>query len=369
LQGRKTLVYLSRFEVDGNGNVAWRRDRTTWLSLPLWPGFGAVLALAVAGAVAVRGRWREYVIPVTWAITWSASIVLIQVNGRYRLPCAAIVCVLAGIGAAALLSAARRRRRRDLALLLAAATAGLVLSSPDYLGLRHYRIAALVFQEALILEEAGHLEDAEAHYHDGLDLQYGGAELESRLGLFLARTGRTTEALTHMRNAVDRRPELASLHKDLGATLHAAGLAGEALTPLRTAADLSPRDGGIAFDLGLAYSDLGRDAEAIGAFEDAERLGYREPSLYLMRGVAWARSGRFDAAEADLRRAAAHEETRCQASRNLGLLYRGAGQPESALQAWSACPEEPGFVRLICTLPRDVLEAVPGIPLHLCDRP
>jgi len=339
LMGRKCVVYLSAQEVDGNSNVAWRRARSTMLGLPLWSHFGLMFALGLAGLVHLSSRWRQHLLPVLWALVWSASIVIIQVNGRYRLPCAGITAIYAGVGGWAVWTALAARQWRQLIALGAAMLLGAVLSCPDYLGLRDYAIAELVYQESLVLEHAGRLDEAETHYHDGLHLQFGGPKLETRLGLFLAHHGRVDEALVHMRSATERLPTRASLHKDLGATLRDAGRPAEALESFERAAALDPDDAGLAYNVGLALVDLGRSAEAVEAFDRAEALGHDDPQLLLMRGVALARLSSWARAEQDLSRAAADDRLRCQARANLRQLYQVTGRPQLAVEAWAPCAD------------------------------
>ncbi len=367
LMGRKTVVYLSAQEVDGNGNVGWRRARSSVLGLPLWTTFGALLCLGLAGVAALRHRWREQGWLVAWAVLWSASIILIQVNGRYRLPCAAIACVYAGVGVSALIAAVRQRQRKELAVLLTAALLGAVAATVDPLDLKHYSIAELTFQEARVLEKAGHLDEAERHFHDSLHLQYGGAQLQSRLGLFLARQGRMDEALSHMRRATQRSPEFHFLFKDLGSTLRDAGRPGEALDALTTAAEIDPGDGGTRYNIGLVLDDLGRYEEAAGAFTDAEARGFDDPSLWLMRGVARARTHRWESAQADLTVAMEHPPIRCQAARNLGWVFMAVERPVEALDTWLSCSSDPQIQGIVCGLPADAFgDEVPLRVAQLC---
>lgn len=367
LMGRKTVVYLSAQEVDGNGNVGWRRARSPVLRQPLWTTFGTLLCLGLAGMVAVRRRWREHAWLVLWAAAWSGSIILIQVNGRYRLPCAAIACVYAGIGAAGLIDAARQRNRNEVAALLCAALVGAVTATVDPLDLRHYSIAELTFQEARVLEDGGLLDEAEDHYYDSMHLQYGGPQLQSRLGLFLARQGRMDEALSHMRKATERAPEFDFLFKDLGVTLRAAGRSEEAMEAMITASLLDPDDPGNAYNLGLVLNDVGRDAAADIAYTEAERLGHDDPELWLMRGVSRARLHQWEDARADLNRAAEHEPIRCQAVRNLGWVLMAVDSTADAVDTWLTCGDDPQVRAALCGLPADAFgEVVPPAVVEIC---
>ncbi|MEX0659691.1 MAG: hypothetical protein WD080_11210 [Egibacteraceae bacterium] len=91
--------------------------------LPVW---GAALAMALA---AYRRRWVEPLLLAIAALGWTTTVLLMTVVfgyaalGRFLLPAAAVLCVLAGVGAAVALRAPRGRAARIVvALVLVAAT-------------------------------------------------------------------------------------------------------------------------------------------------------------------------------------------------------------------------------------------------------
>jgi len=345
LQLRKALIYLSTWEVANNYTVQWRRARSTVLGLPLWVGFGGLLALALAGLASVAPRWRTHVLPLGWGLTWSASFVAILVAGRYRLPAATVLAVYAGVGVAALLRAAGERDRRTIGLLLGALVLGVVLSTPDYLGLRHYGIASVLEMEAHVLERAGDVEGAEERYLAGIDLERFGPETESAYGLFLIRHGRPDEGLEAMRRAAARDPDDPDLAKDLGGALRDGGRPDEAVAILVAAAERDPGDAGIAYNLGLALADLGQLDPADVALSRALDLGADPGTVHLERGVIRARQGRWEAAEGDLVAALEALPGHCAPVANLGLLYEKTDRPTEAAELYARCPEDPACSR------------------------
>ena len=345
LQGRKALIYLSTWEVANNYSVQWRRARSRVLGLPLWLGFGGLLALALAGVASIAPRWRAHALPLGWALTWSASFVAILVAGRYRLPAATALAVYAGIGVVALLRTARERDRRSFGVLLGALVLGIVLSTPDYLGLRGYGIASVLEMEAHVLERAGEVPGAEERYRAGLGLVRFGPEMESAYGLFLIRNDRDDEGLEAMRRAVERDPGDPDLRKDLGGALRDGGRPEEAFQVLAAAAELSPGDPGIAYNLGLALADLGQLDAADGALTRALELGADPGSVLLERGVVRARGGLWERAEADLVAAMDALPGHCAAVANLGLLYEKTERRSRAEELYGRCPDDPVCAR------------------------
>ncbi len=345
LQGRKALIYLSTWEVANNSTVQWRRARSPVLSAWIWVGFGGLLALACAGLVAVGRRWRAHILPLGWALTWSASFVAILVAGRYRLPAATVMAVYAGIGAVALVDAARGGALRRLAALLAALAAATLVTTLDPLDLRHYQIASVVELEAQVLERAGDVAGAEAHYRGALDLVRLGPELESALGLFLLRHGRAEDGFAAMARAADRDPDDADLRKDLGGSLRDAGRSADAVPVLVQAAALDPDDAGTAYNLGLALADVGDLASADLALSRSLALGGEPGSIHLERGVVRARQSRWAEAELDLRAAVDMVPDHCSPVANLGLLLEKTGRGAEAAALYGRCPDDPVCAR------------------------
>jgi tetratricopeptide (TPR) repeat protein len=345
LQGRKALIYLSTWEVANNSSVQWRRDRSPVLSAWIWVGFGGLLALACAGLVAVGRRWRAHILPLGWALTWSASFVAILVAGRYRLPAATVMAVYAGIGAVAIVDAARCGALRRLALLLCALGVATLVTTLDPLDLRNYKIASVVELEAQVLERAGDVAGAEAHYRGAVELARFGPELESALGLFLLRQGRAEEGFAAMARAADRDPDDADLRKDLGGSLRDGGRALDAVPVLVEAAALDPNDAGTAYNLGLALADVGDLAGADVALTRSLALGGEPGSILLERGVVRARQGRWDEAEPDLRAAVDEIPDHCSPVANLGLLLEKTGRGAEAAELYGRCPDDPVCAR------------------------
>lgn len=337
LQVRKAVIFVSHHEVGNNATIPWRRARSPVLAPPVWLGFGALLVLAAPGLAVTTRRWREQVLPLGWLLTWSASIVAILVAGRYRLPAAALLCCLAGLGVHSVLRGIRTKDRRALVVAAALAAGAAAVTFPDHLGLRDYRIASVLQIEAQVLERAGDLAGAEERYLAGTGLARQGASLQRSYGLFLVRHGRVDEGLEQMGEAVERAPDDASLHKDLGAALRHAGRRQDALESLERARELDPEDGGIHYNQGLVWMDLGRPEEAQKAFTSALEHGADEGDVWLMRGVARAQLQHYEEAEADLREALTRMPEDCRVRANLGLLYRRTGREAEAREVQDGC--------------------------------
>ena len=117
--GEKLAVLLSRSETCDHYDLLFLASLRPFFGAP-WLGFGAILPLALAGAIAA---WRDRRVRALAAIaaTYAATLVIFFTTDRYRAALAAILIPLAAGGALAIADLARARRFRPLAALLAAA--------------------------------------------------------------------------------------------------------------------------------------------------------------------------------------------------------------------------------------------------------
>ncbi|MBS0374001.1 MAG: sulfotransferase [Proteobacteria bacterium] len=190
---------------------------------------------------------------------------------------------------------------------------------------------------AQALEDRGELERAARHYGQAVALQPAFVEAHSDLGNLLLRLGRVDEAIASCRWALALRPEhapalgnlgnaerargnvagaielyrrlialapgLAQAHQLLGDTLLETGQSQAAVVALREAWRLAPGDGRGVARLARALAASGAAEEALSTCTEAL---HRAPSsdVFAARGTILSSLGRYEAAAADLRRAA-----------------------------------------------------------------
>ncbi len=143
LTGRKLLLLLNDTELPLNYNVAFLRERSPLLSLPL-PTFGLVLALAAAGAVFRVTRKRDVLNrkgidppALLFLLGAGGATALFFIAARYRLPLLPPLLLLAGAGVSGTIGSLRKPQPVRLALAAAAALVAAVpalapVSSPDF---------------------------------------------------------------------------------------------------------------------------------------------------------------------------------------------------------------------------------------------
>ncbi|MEU8776499.1 tetratricopeptide repeat protein [Streptomyces sp. NPDC048606] len=193
---------------------------------------------------------------------------------------------------------------------------------------RHRRAAAAgdtdaMFNLALLLTEAGRIEEAETWYRRAAGA--GNAGAMNNLGMLLEDAGRTDEAETWYHKAADT-GNFNAMH-NLGLLLTDAGRTDEAETWYRKAIDAG--NTGAMHGLGLLLAGTGRTDEAETWYRKAIDAG-NTGAMYGL-GLLLAGTGRTDEAETWYRKAADAGNT--DAMHNLGLLLEDAGRTDEA-ETW-----------------------------------
>lgn len=130
---RKLRVFCSPIEMPNNQPI-WFFAGMAELSTIFWLGFPVVACLGVAALLLVGRQWREWALPLAFAIIYGLTVLAFFCPGRYRLP---IVPVLIVLAAAGLVELVRRLKRREFDALRVYVVAGaltgvlLYLSAPN----------------------------------------------------------------------------------------------------------------------------------------------------------------------------------------------------------------------------------------------
>ncbi len=235
------------------------------------------------------------------------------------------------------------------------------------------------FAEALRLEEAGRLPDAEAAYLAILKRQPRDVAALNLLGLLQHRQGRHGEAADLIGRAVALQPDDVQALGNLGAVQMALGNRAAAIASFRRAAELAPRDASAWRNLGLALLENCEPRAAAEAYRQALALDPDSPagSKQLARalfaagdgeaaaevyarlvlanpdqaenwnnlGAARYRAGDLAGAETALREALRLDQGNAAAWCNLGAAENDRGRDDAAIASFSRAIEiEPDHV-------------------------
>jgi tetratricopeptide (TPR) repeat protein len=268
LLGKKAWLLANDYEKGDNEDPATLRALIPAAALPL-PGFGLALALALLGALAIprRDHPTKSFLGLA-AMAYAAGCLLFFVTGRYRLPLAVPLLIVAGEG-------------------LSAGLAG--LRHPD----RRLAPAAVAFAGALII---CHWPLATADRNDP-------ALAAVNLGVLYEAQGDFPQAVSAYRRAIVLSPELALAHFNLGVAERRQGHLAAADSAFRDALRLDPENADALDQLGMTHEQGGDLESARLLYERALAIDpnhartYRDLGrLHVLRGdlpaaiVAWEKA-------------------------------------------------------------------------------
>ena len=185
-----------------------------------------------------------------------------------------------------------------------------------------------LFDEAIVLIEAGRLADAESRCLAALEMHPEDINMRALLGALLVKQDRRIEAEVTLRKVTESAPEFAKPAEDLGYLLVSTGRAAAALPFLERATRLDPSLERAWFNLGKALAMLGRGLEADSAFEKSFELSPERKDMAV--AAEHQKEGRLEEAERLYRRVLRDNPRNVDALRLLAQIASGAGHTEDA---------------------------------------
>ncbi|MFQ5665316.1 MAG: glycosyltransferase family 39 protein [Candidatus Binatia bacterium] len=158
-------------ELPNSSDIDWRTAHSWLFRLPLFPlSFGAVLPLALAGALLFGRRCRELTLLGSLLAVGTGTSLLFFTNGRFRLIMVPALLILAGAGVEQMrrILPAWRQQGAALGAAVLGVALGLVGAWGNFYDVRTYRIPEISVNTGALEREAGHLSAAVHHLRQGL---------------------------------------------------------------------------------------------------------------------------------------------------------------------------------------------------------
>jgi protein O-GlcNAc transferase len=193
-----------------------------------------------------------------------------------------------------------------------------------------------------VLRDMGWLDDAIAIYHKGIGINPNLPEIYNNLGIALKRSGKLDEAIAIYRKAISLRPDYAKAYNNLGDALREAEHLDDAIAALERSITLDPKSSAAFNNLGIALKARGKIDAAIAAYGHAILLRPDYAEAYSNLGNSLRETGRLTDAVAACRKAIAIKPDFAHAHHNLGATYRDMWLYDEAIEA---------FERAIALLP------------------
>jgi Tfp pilus assembly protein PilF len=346
LQLTKLRLLLAAHERSNTKNLYFWRDRSQLLRWPIWPGWLAVLALAVVGF------WRRDLAPgprfllLGSAVAFAVTLLVFFVNGRFRLPLLAMLTIPAGGGLELVWRSLRERRWLvPRGALIAVAVVAAVSWLPE-LGRFNPRDS---FGDPYIWYSLGNSYQANGDERRAIE-SYEQAIIQQRaypqstferieeplyssLGRLYIERRQVAKAMQLYERWVRENPASVVARVQLGETLLQAGRLEEAGKQFDAILTLEPENLDASIGKGWLLLYTGRFAEAQEILEAAHR---REPhpNALFGSGLALIELGRLDEAERTFREVLAIEPGYWQAWGNLAGIYERQGKLAEAAEAY-----------------------------------
>ncbi len=206
---RKTYVFFNSLDVPDNGNYYFVRR---YIRSFAWLSFGPLL-IYVLGFLGIGMTWRQRreLLPVyLFALSYAASIIVVFVGGRYKLPFLGVLCAFGG---AAIWKLSTLVSREQWGRVGAAAIAGLVLLGlfwpHEPIAGHHHRLRENSFRnngDALL--KAKRPDEAIAMWQDGAGLFPESITLRYKLAWLYLDRNQPVEALKQVDQFMENDPKL-----------------------------------------------------------------------------------------------------------------------------------------------------------------
>jgi tetratricopeptide (TPR) repeat protein len=271
----KTAQFFNSREIPRNTDIYIFKKWSRLLDLFVWKigrfgfPFGVLLPLAFLGLIFC---WRTLPRPLLLALLlYPASMIMVFVTSRYRVPMVPVMSVLAAAGAGIMGEMRQKKEWKKLA------AAGAIFLSVGVAG----SAAGLFYEERLNYEAElyyglgstydarGKVEEAKTAYSKAIDLRADYTEAHYNLANILKAEGRIDEAVEHYNQALQNEPASVEIRNNLGAALQIQGKIDQAVQQWEKALEIVPSDPNAHFNLGLALAGQGKFDRSIVHFKEA----------------------------------------------------------------------------------------------------
>lgn len=202
-----------------------------------------------------------------------------------------------------------------------------------------------LFQQALVLHQAGNLAQARALYTRIVQRRPNHADALHLLGVIAYQAGDHRKAIHLIGRAIRFAPNTAAYHSNMGLAREAQNDLNGALASYDQAVALRPDFVEAYNNRGGVLYALGRAEDAIASYNQSIKLNPNDPAAYFNVGVVLAESRQPAAALANYERAIALAPGYAQAHANRGVALQSLGRLEDALASYDKAlalqPDDP----------------------------
>ncbi|MBI2359205.1 MAG: tetratricopeptide repeat protein [Deltaproteobacteria bacterium] len=331
LMGKKWLLVWNVFEVEDADDFYLYQTWSRLLSiLGKAMHFGLLAPLAAIGCVLTWKRWRRLCLLYVLLGSFAASVALIYVFGRYRVPLVPILALFAGAAVVEAFALYREKRLREGIMGALVGLAALVIVHWPILG-KPGPSAAAYSNLGNALVKQGRTAEAQQSYERALQIEPTDAAAHYNLANLRASQGDSDRAAHHYRQAIRSSPDFAEAYNNFGNVLLSRDELGDAAVQFRKALEISPNRSEFHFGLATALARKGDLAEAMAHLQRALEVQPDFPEAHLRLGLVMAAQGQLDKAVDQFRSALRIRPEFAEAHESLGRALAELGRRDEAI--------------------------------------
>jgi tetratricopeptide (TPR) repeat protein len=348
----KTAQFFSSREIPRNTDIYLFGKWSRWLGLGVWKigrfgfPFGLLLPVAFLGLILC---WRALPGPVLLSLLlYPASMIMVFVTSRYRVPVVPLMSILAAGGVGAIWKMGQKRQWKKLAVSWAIILGVGVASSstgPFYEERLDYE-AELYYGLGSTFDEWGKVEQAKTAYDRALDLRADYTEAHYNLANILKAQGRLEEAIEHYGQALRTEPNSVEIRNNFGAALKTMGQIDQAIEQWEKALELVPSDPFAHFNLALALAEQGKYDLSLKHAEEALQRRPDWVEIHVNLGMILLQRGEINKALGHFNEALRIRPAYADAHSGLGIALGSKGELDEAIKHFrQAIKLEPGHTK------------------------
>lgn len=271
----KALQYCNVHEIDRNLDARGFRAHSRVLRTA--PRYAWLAPWLLLGMVLAWRRGASGQLAVLFVATSFAATIIFFVSERYKLDAVAATLPLAVAGCAEVITLVRRRATAlPVGWIVALVVMAVVLSFPNWRGIRSIRPARAATLEGVALYAQGRNVEAVARLREAIAEDPSDVDAQCQLATALQRLNRYDEALESFERAASLLPGHPKPHAGAGFMLRQLHRPHEALERYNEALRQEPQNAVLLFETAELLESMGRTREAAAHYEAVLRLGADE---------------------------------------------------------------------------------------------
>jgi len=317
---RKFMLFINGYEWPQIENYALSKAKYGIFQV-LFINFWTLSALGIIGIIYSLRRWRQTFLLHWFIISYSASIILFFVTGRYRIQIVPILCLFAAYAVIDISTRIINHRSRGLFALLLLAGVFMVTRPGLYAIDEQHLVAGDHIQQAWRYDVIGETDRALEEMNAAVRLRPNDSEPYLQRAAINKKSGRFQEAIRDYTSALEINPVMPVVHYNLAQVLEEEQMYVHAIQEYSKAIDQDSLMLEAYNNLGIIYQRMNEHETAIRYFRKIIKMNPDYIKAYNNMGALYAERGDKDAAIASFEEAIRRAPDYPYSYKNCAMAY------------------------------------------------